>query len=140
MMRYLFGVALMIALLMTPLAISNAATNEMGRTQIATISLVQAIAREWFYRFRDGNIDRSQLDVATNGELSEPSMEKESGVLKSFGALQSMSFLDSGIVIGDVVGYDFRLHFASGMIIESIAFDPDGKIAGIDFRPYYRST
>lgn len=33
---------------------------------------IVAIAREWFFQFQTGNIDRSQLDAVTNQELTTP--------------------------------------------------------------------
>ncbi len=31
-----------------------------------------ALAKEWFYRFQTGNVDRSQLDAVTSAELTRP--------------------------------------------------------------------
>jgi hypothetical protein len=99
---------------------------------------VAARAKEWFHRFRSGNIDRSQLSAESNAGLTDASVQREAAVLRAFGDPTSFSFLRT-YPIGGVIGYDFLWQFKSGRIIEMIAFDDDGKIAGIDFETFVRN-
>jgi hypothetical protein len=39
-------------------------------------------------------------------------------------------------VAGGAVGYDFMITYEHGQIVESIALDESGKIAGINFQAY----
>jgi hypothetical protein len=99
---------------------------------------VAARAKEWFHRFESANIDRSQLNAETNAELTDANVRRESAVLKAFGDPTGFSFLRSYPIAG-VIGYDFLWQFKSGRIIEMIAVDDDGKIAGIDFETFVKS-
>jgi hypothetical protein len=99
---------------------------------------VAARAKEWFHRFESGDIDRSQLNAETNAELTDANVRRESAVLKAFGAPTGFSFLRTYPIAG-VIGYDFLWQFKSGRIVEMIAFDDDGKIAGIDFETFVKS-
>lgn len=94
---------------------------------------IVARAREWFQRFQTGNIDRSQLNAAVNSQLTESGIRDEGAKLRTFGKPTSFIFLRSYIV-GGVFGYDFLIPFKKGRIVEMIAFDPDGRVAGIDFK------
>jgi hypothetical protein len=100
---------------------------------------VAASAREWFHRFQSGTIDRSQLDSTVNLELTEDVFLQERERLSSFGDPHSFTFMRS-YPVGNAIGYDFLLKFSAGRIVESIAFDGDGKIAGIDFRLFVQSN
>lgn len=93
---------------------------------------IVATAKEWFHRFQTGQIDRSQLDTTVNGELTSAMIEQEGAKLRQFGTPSSFRFIRTYAISG-AVGYDFLLQFSAGRIVEMIAFDPGGKIAGIDF-------
>lgn len=99
---------------------------------------IEARALEWFYRFQSGNIDRSQLDARSNRELTASMIAQESATLKPFGKPTHFVFVTSARVQG-AIGYTFGLSFPRGRIIEEIAFDPDGKIAGVDFMTFVPS-
>jgi hypothetical protein len=99
-----------------------------------------SLAKEWFHRICDDNIDRSQLDATTNMELTVDMVRGESARLRAFGKPSSFKFLRSGSV-GGSVGYAFMITFDVGRIVELIAINADGKISGIDFQTYVpRST
>lgn len=98
---------------------------------------IVAKAKEWFHRFKIGDIDRAQLDAQVNGQLTDDMIRQESTKLKSLGEPTNFSFLRT-YMVGGAEGYDFLLQFKMARVIEMIAFDGDGKIAGIDFRVYVR--
>ena len=93
-------------------------------------------AKEWFRRFQTGDIDRSQLDDQVNSQLTTAVRQRESAILTSFGKPSSFTFLRSYPIEGRM-GYDFLWQFAKARIVEKIAFDADGKIAGIDFELWH---
>lgn len=64
---------------------------------------------------------------------------QESKTLSSFGSPRSFSFVRK-YVIGDAIGYDFLWEFAGGRIVEMIALDANGKIAGIDFQTFIKDS
>jgi hypothetical protein len=97
--------------------------------------LIVTKAKEWFYRFQSGKLDRSQLNAEVNAELTPRSLAVERSRLAPLGKPNSFAFLGSEIVNG-ATGYDFALTFARAKVVESIAFDSSGKIAGIDFQVY----
>jgi hypothetical protein len=99
---------------------------------------IVAKAKEWFARFQTGRLDRSQLDAQVNAELSDEVFEHEGAILRRYGAPSSFTFIRM-YPIGGTVGYDFLLQFKDARIVEMIAFDPDGKLAGIDFATFVKS-
>lgn len=102
--------------------------------QQATPSIT-AKAREWFFRFRTGTIDRSQLSSAVNAQLSKDMIQHEQGVLQAFGPPKSFVPIPSSKVQG-LISYNFIIVFEKARVVESIAFERSGKIAGIDFQPF----
>jgi hypothetical protein len=92
-------------------------------------------AKEWFHRFQSGTIDRSQLNQQINAELTDILIQKYKKELSNFGHPNSFIYVRKR-PIGAVMTYEFLLTFANGRIIEYIAFDANGKIAGIDFRTF----
>jgi hypothetical protein len=96
---------------------------------------IGAAAKEWFHRFQTGNIDRSQLDAEVNRELTDASIKKEEATLKPFGEPTGFEFIGSQQIKG-ADGYVFLITFRAGRIAEAIAFDKQGKIAGIDFQTF----
>ena len=98
-------------------------------------SRVLARAEEWFYRFQSGNIDRSQLDAEMSGEVSASLIRRESTALGPYGRPLSFRYISSGPIRG-TKGYAFLIKFNAGAVLELIAFDESGKIAGIDFETY----
>ena len=96
---------------------------------------VLALAKEWFYRFQSANIDRRQLVDSINQHLSSQMIRDEASKLKALGHPISFAFVGSERVLY-ATGYDFLVTFPSAKIVESIALDSNGKIAGIDFRTF----
>jgi hypothetical protein len=99
---------------------------------------IVAKAKEWFHRFQTGQIDRSQLNSQTNAQLTSAMIQQEAATLTRFGNPSSFQFIRAYSVSG-AIGYDFLLQFSAGRIIEMIAFDADGKIAGIDFETFVKA-
>ncbi|MFY9630429.1 MAG: hypothetical protein WAJ94_02330 [Candidatus Cybelea sp.] len=93
---------------------------------------ILALAKEWFRRFQIGDIDRTQLSDSVNKQLTLAMIRREAEQLKPLGNPSSVTFIRSYPISG-LLGYDFQLQFKSVRIIEMIAFDGSGKIAGIDF-------
>jgi hypothetical protein len=101
---------------------------------------VLALAKEWFHRFQTGNIDRAQLDAASNLGLTAEDIRHQEAVLSALGKPVAFKFMGSGIIQGDKA-YRFLITFAGpDRIVESIALDSWGKIAGIDFATYAPGT
>jgi hypothetical protein len=99
--------------------------------------IILALAKEWFQRCRSGHIDRTQLDVRVNHELTGEMVRKFSEKLKPFGKPLKFVYFGSN-KFQYAIGYNFVIEFENGRVIELIAFDPDGKIAGIDFQTFVR--
>lgn len=139
-MKFFYALVAVIALL-SPF-VSGVATAATKAGPAATPSAaphvdpkIAAKAKEWFFRFRSGEIDRSQFNDVVKSELTDAMISQESARLKKLGKLVSFRFVSSGPVGAVAIGYYFALTFTSGdKVVEAIAFDGDGKIAGIDFR------
>lgn len=98
---------------------------------------IVTLAREWLHRFQVGNIDRSQLNDAVALELTDAMVAQEETVLRPLGQPVTFKFIRSQPMGAVAIGYDFIVTFKSEKkIIESLALDDRGKIAGIDFRVY----
>lgn len=96
---------------------------------------IAALAREWFDRFRNVSIDRSQLDERVNAQLTLALVKEEGAKLRAYGKPTSFTYLGSNQV-SYATGYYFDIRFAHGKVIEAIALDADGKIGGIDFQTF----
>lgn len=96
---------------------------------------IVAAAKEWFHRFQIGDIDRSQLNAEVNQQVTAEGVRKEKATLKAFGKPISFRFIGSAPIKG-AIGYYFDIEFSVGRVVEAIAYDADGKIAGIDFQTY----
>jgi hypothetical protein len=134
--------AVTIALVVPPFSQASQAAVQSPSPQVTSFSQsvdprIVATAKEWFHRFQTGHIDRSQLDAKVNAELTSTMIEQEGAKLRQFGAPSSFRFIRTYAISG-AVGYDFLLQFSAGRIVEMIAFDPDGKIAGIDFMTFVK--
>jgi hypothetical protein len=100
---------------------------------------IVAKAKEWFRRFQMGQIDRSQLNTQVNVQLTNAMIQQEAATLSRFGGPSSFQFLRTYEISG-ATAYDFLLEFSAGRIVEMIAFDADGKIAGIDFQTFVKTS
>lgn len=98
-----------------------------------------AAAKEWFHRFQTGDVDRSQLNAEVNQQVTAEGVRKEEATLKAFGEPLRFRFLSSGPIKG-AMGYYFLIGFRAGKIVEALAYDVDGKIAGIDFQTFVVDT
>lgn len=94
---------------------------------------VVAKAKEWFHRFQIGDIDRSQLNLQVNEELTPKLISQEVAMLKPLGSPLAFVCFRSEPIRG-AIGYDFAIAFKAARVAESIAFDNSGKIAGINFQ------
>jgi|SRR5579884_3364604 len=113
---------------------SHAYAKDVRAGRPAVNSRISAKAKEWFYRFQSGHIDRSQLDSAVNRELTDEMVKSEAARLRGLGRPVAFVYVGSGRV-QKAIGYYFGVLFnGSERIMEAIAFDPDGRIAGIDFQ------
>lgn len=120
----------------------NATASSPGSAATASYPRVDprvvAKAKEWFHRFQTGDIDRSQLNLQVNEELTPKLISQEAATLKPLGSPLAFVFVRSEPT-GGAIGYDFAIAFKAARVAESIAFDNAGKIAGIDFRVFLPS-
>jgi len=107
---------------------TNVRVSELSKPAIVTA------AKEWFFAFRSGNVDRSKLSGTVNYELSQAMMRAEMNTLRSLGKPTSFTYLRVE-PFGGLAGYEVVVSFArtERQVIEGIAFDADGQLAGIDF-------
>lgn len=94
-----------------------------------------ALAKEWFRRIQTANIDRSKLNDAVNLQLSPELMRHEQAALAPYGRPITFRFEGSEPVAG-ATGYNFIVTCPNGVLVESIALDSSGKIAGFNFQRY----
>lgn len=138
---FIFVVTITAAVLSSSLicaaTVQSPAPQATGLTQGVNPTVV-AKAKEWFHRFQTASIDRSQLNAQVNAELTAEMIDHESATLRPFGNPSAFKFIRTYMISGKL-GYDFLLQFAAGRIIEMIAFDPDGEIAGIDFQTFVKN-
>lgn len=115
---------------------ASASPASINSTQQAHPSIdprIEALAKEWLRRFQTANIDRQQLNAEVSASLTPTAVARESAKLKPLGAPTSFHFVSTEPV-GYAVGYDFMVSFKTAKVLESLALDASGKIAGIDFR------
>jgi hypothetical protein len=93
------------------------------------------LAKQWFYAFAHGKVDRARLDANMNRQLTDEMIRAEGTKLRAFGKPLSWRYLGSQPV-SYATGLNFLITFADARIVEAIAVDADGKIGGIDFRTY----
>lgn len=94
---------------------------------------IEDLAKSYFYEFQHGTVDRSRLDHATNQELTAAAIHQEARRLQALGKPVSFAYLGSQ-PIQSTTGYNFWIVFPRTRVVESIAIDASGKVAGIDFR------
>ena len=135
--RTLVAVALVAAMISPAAAIGSTAQQPAPMALTEPSETIVSQAKEWFHRFQAGDIDRSQLDARMNSELTQRMITDESGKLKPLGDPASFTFLRTHPVV-DSMGYDFMLDFGNERILETLAYDAEGKIAGIAFMMFVR--
>jgi len=108
---------------------------QMAAAQPLVTRRVLPLAKEWFRRIQAANIDRSQLNDTVNLQLTPELVLHEQAALVPYGKPVSFRFVGSGPVPG-ATGYNFIVICANGALLESIALDGEGKIAGLNFQRY----
>lgn len=78
--------------------------------------------------------DRSQIDVRVNNGLTQAMIDSEEKTLAPLG--KPSKWLYFGSPIEYAKGYMFGIQLPHNRVIERIAFDADGKIAGVQFQVY----
>jgi hypothetical protein len=111
-----------------------------GRSQIAAApplvnQKVLALAKEWLRRIQTASIDRSQLNDTVTLQLTPELVRHEQAALRPYGEPISFRFDSSGPIPG-ATGYNFIVTCTNGTLVESIALDSKGKIAGFNFQRY----
>jgi len=95
----------------------------------------EARAKDWLHQVQVGKIDRSQLDAKMNSALTDSLLAQVSGQLGPLG--EPTSFTQSRKVTqGSITAYVYKVVFPQITLAETIAFDPDGKIGGLLFKPW----
>jgi len=77
------------------------------------------------------------MNAETNIDLTSTMVREESVRLKALGPPIQFTFLRSESVI-HATGYDFLVFFRRARMVESVALDSHGMLAGIDFRVFVR--
>ena len=111
------------------------AINAIGKPKPEADPKILGLARDWFDRFRNADIDRTQLDAVTDQQLTDDMVTQEAKVLKPFGDPIRFEYIGSE-QIAYATSYDFLIYFRAGRILERIAFGKSGKIAGINFQTF----
>jgi hypothetical protein len=124
-----------VPVMMAGKSFASAASQTSATPRKAVDSQILAKAKEWFYRFQRSHIDRSQLSPQVSAELTEQSLIQEAARLTALGKPSSFTFIRTYPISG-AVGYDFLLQFKTDRVVEMIAFNPKGQIAGIDFETF----
>jgi len=96
---------------------------------------IEALAKQWLHRFTVGDIDRSQLTAENSTTITPGRIQQGMALLKPFGPPIGFEYLGSE-PFQAATGYDFLITYKHGQIVESIALDKWGKIAGINFQTY----
>lgn len=95
---------------------------------------VEAAAKDWFHRFQNGDIDRTQLSDNVKDQITPAIVQKLGALLQPLGEPTGFVFTGSQRVDGATV-YTYVLTFSLLKVTETIAFDGSGKVAGIFFKP-----
>jgi len=127
--------AVSILMLMPGIQVLGATVTSEALTKSPQAAIAKA--KEWFYRFRSGSVDRSQLDAECNLELTTKRVSEIAASLKAYNTPTAVTFVGTSPA-GGAVGYNFILQFSNGRVIEAIAIDRSGAIAGFDFQTFVR--
>jgi hypothetical protein len=91
-------------------------------------------AMEWFGRFQNGTIDRTQLSTAIDAKLTPAALAAMKKQLAPLGAPTGIGYGGAREVKGEMV-YRYVIVFAVGAIQEFMSVDKLGKISGVLFLP-----
>jgi hypothetical protein len=95
---------------------------------------ITARALEWLRRLQTGSIDRSQLNAAVNGQLTETLTKSVAAQVGPLGTPTAFALFDRRSVAG-TTAYMYRATFASSSLFFVFALDQAGKISGLRFLP-----
>jgi hypothetical protein len=134
--REMFGLAASILFLLPGIhALGATATSQaLSKSRQAA----RVMAKEWFYQFRSGSIDRSQLDRECDLELTQQRVTEIAASLRPYNVPTAVVFMGTSPA-GGATGYNFILQFSNGRVLEAIALDRSGAIAGFDFQTFVKS-
>jgi hypothetical protein len=96
--------------------------------------LVTRRAMEWFGRFQNGTVDRTQLSTAIDAKLTPPALAAMKKQLAPLGAPTGIGYGGARQVKGEMV-YRYVIVFSVGAIQEFMSVDKLGKISGVLFLP-----
>jgi len=91
-------------------------------------------AMEWFGRFQNNDVDRSQLGAAINAKLTSQVLASMRNQLAPLGTPTGIAYGGARNVKGDLV-YRYVVVFPVGAIQEFMSIDNAGKITGVLFLP-----
>jgi len=91
-------------------------------------------AMEWFGRFQNGAIDRTQLASSVDAKLTPQALDKMKRQLAPLGAPAGIAYGGARDVKGELV-YRYVVVFPVGAIQEYMSVDKVGKITGVLFLP-----
>lgn len=91
-------------------------------------------AMEWFGRFQNGAIDRTQLAASVDSKLTAPVLDKMKKQLSPLGSPTGIAYGGAREVKGELV-YRYVVVFPVGAIQEYMSVDKVGKITGVLFLP-----
>lgn len=128
--RVLVGLPVMLAL---SFVISQTNSAEVRGASPTAPPGIEALAARCFYQFQCARIERSQFDAVSNRELTDAVVSREAQRLRVLGKPSYFRYLGSE-PLQEVTGYDFLVVFHGARVIESVAIDGAGEIAGVDFR------
>ncbi|GAC1391200.1 MAG: hypothetical protein NVSMB31_08490 [Vulcanimicrobiaceae bacterium] len=95
-------------------------------------------AKDWLSRFSSGSIDRTKFTQQVDAQLTAERLAEAQTLLQPLGKPTHFLFIRSEEIEG-ATGYDFLVTFSgSTRVVESIAFDKFGKLAGINFQTLVR--
>lgn len=86
-------------------------------------------------RVQSGQIDRSQLEPATNSQLTPALVDSMKNSYGRLGAPLSVSFVNEQSMAGGNTAYSYRVRFAHATLIEKFIVASNGKISGLSFTP-----
>jgi hypothetical protein len=126
-----------VVLTVSVIIILVSATGHVSAQTVSSTNEGRALvmAKEWLSAFQNGHIKRFELEPSVDRELTDEMVHRESIVLRQYGQPVTFTFLGSNPV-QQATGYTFGITCTNGKIIESIALDRHGKIAGIDFQTF----
>lgn len=130
---------LLIVTVLLACALVAARTTAFAATPAATPdeTALLAKAKEWYFRIKTGNVDKSQLTEQLQKELTPALLKQEAAALKDFGTPTSIDLLQTDSIMGDA-SYTFGLGFDNGRVVESMAFDDTGKITAISIQIFQK--